>query len=164
MSTGDATPPVGPPGVPTPPGRSAPRTPPQGTPSGEHRSDPGGAAGETSSRASVAGAAAAAASSFSSTSSRSEWPAHAADLVVDVVGTVRDKTTTPVLTIARAIVYGTAIVFLAVTALVLLLIALVRFVDAYLPGEVWSAYLLLGTLLTAGGLVLWATRRPAEEP
>lgn len=164
MSTGDATPPVGPPGVPTPPGRSDPRTPPPGTPSGEHRSDPGGAAaGDAASRASVAGAAAAAASSFSSTSSRSEWPAQAADLVVDVVGTVRDKTTTPVLTIARAIVYGTAIVFLAVTALVLLLIALVRFVDAYLPGEVWSAYLLLGTVLTAGGLVLWATRRPAEE-
>jgi hypothetical protein len=89
-----------------------------------------------------------------------QWPAQAADLVVEVVDAVRDKTTTPVLTIARAVVYGTAIVFLAITSVVLLIVAMIRFIDVWLPGDVWSAYLLLGTLMLVGGLVLWATRRP----
>jgi hypothetical protein len=31
-----------------------------------------------------------------------------------------------------------------------------------LPGGVWTAYLLLGSLLTIGGLVLWATRYPKD--
>jgi hypothetical protein len=91
---------------------------------------------------------------------RAEWPAQAADLVVEVIDTVRDKTTAPVLTIARGVVYGTAIAFLAVTSVVLLIVALIRFIDVWLPGDVWSAYLLLGTLMLVGGLVLWATRRP----
>ncbi len=90
------------------------------------------------------------------------WPAQAADLVVDVVQTVRDRTTAPLQTIARGIVYGTAIVFLAVTAVVLLIIGLVRFVDNYLPGEVWATYLLLGSVSFVAGLIVWATRRPRE--
>jgi hypothetical protein len=92
----------------------------------------------------------------------STWPAQAADLIVDVVDTVRDRTTAPLLTVMRGVVYGTAIVILGITAVVLLIVALVRFVDVWLPGEVWSAYLLLGTLFTIAGLVLWATRRPRE--
>jgi hypothetical protein len=103
---------------------------------------------------------AAAASSVAATFTTGQWPAHAADLVVEIVASVRDKTATPILTIARGVVYGTAIVFLAITAVVLLLVALVRFIDVYLPGDVWSAYLLLGTVLTAVGLALWATRYP----
>jgi len=90
------------------------------------------------------------------------WPAQAADLVVDVVQTIRDRTTAPLQTIARGIVYGTAIVFLAVTAVVLLIIGLVRFVDNYLPGEVWATYLLLGSVSFVAGLIVWATRRPRE--
>ena len=167
MSTGDTTPTGMPPGVPTPPDRSdAGGAPALGasasTPGRDDRDDTSTASGPRSTpRTAVADAAAAAAHSVAS--ARSDWPAQAADLVVDVVGTVRDKTTTPALTIARGIVYGTAIVFLALTALVLLLIALIRFVDAYLPGEVWSAYLLLGSILTIVGLALWATRRPSEQ-
>jgi hypothetical protein len=103
-----------------------------------------------------------AATSMAATFTTGQWPAHAADLVVEVVAAVHDKTAKPILTIARGIVYGTAIVFLAITAVVLLLVALVRFVDVYLPGGVWSAYLLLGSLLTIGGLVLWATRYPKD--
>jgi hypothetical protein len=91
---------------------------------------------------------------------RAEWPAKAADLVVEVIDSVRDKTTAPVLTLARGVVYGTAIAFLAITSVVLLIVALIRFIDVWLPGDVWSAYLLLGTLMLVGGLVLWATRRP----
>ena len=63
-----------------------------------------------------------------------DWADQAADTVVKVVDAVREKTTGPVLTAARAIVYGIIGVFAALVALILLIIALVRIVDVYLPG------------------------------
>lgn len=96
-----------------------------------------------------------------------DWPAQMAETITNVVGTVRDKTTGPALTIARAVVYGTFAAVLGVVVAVLLVIALVRFVDVYLPDSVfgdehtWATYLLLGLLFTGAGLLLWAKRRPA---
>ena len=87
-----------------------------------------------------------------------DWSEQAADAVVKVVDAVRDKTTGPVLTIARAIVYGLIGLFAVIVALVVLVIALVRIIDVYLPGEVWSTYLLLGVLFTALGLFIWGKR------
>jgi hypothetical protein len=92
-----------------------------------------------------------------------DWADQAADTVVKVVDAVREKTTGPVLTAARAIVYGLIGFFAALVALILLVIALVRVLDVYLPGEVWSAYLLLGLLFSGGGLLVWR-RRYAPEP
>jgi hypothetical protein len=91
-----------------------------------------------------------------------EWPAQAADAVVDLVGAVRDRALGPIMLVARALVYGILVVVLATMAAVLLLIALVRFVDWLVPGEVWSAYLVLGLLFTTGGLVMWSMRRPRQ--
>lgn len=91
----------------------------------------------------------------------SDWPAQAADAIVEVVAKVRDATTGPVLTAARGLVYGTAILLLGATALVLLIAGAVRALDTFVPGEVWSAYLVLGVLFTAVGLILWTRRRPA---
>jgi hypothetical protein len=96
-----------------------------------------------------------------SSSGTSDWPAQAADAIVDTVAKVRDATTGPVLKVARGVVYGTAIAILGLTALILLVAGAIRALDAYLPGEVWSAYLLLGVLFTALGLFLWSRRRPA---
>ncbi len=90
------------------------------------------------------------------------WADQAADTVVKVVDAVREKTTGPVLTAARAIVYGIIGVFAGLVALILVTIALVRIVDVYLPGEVWSAYLLIGTLFTIGGLLVWRKRYAPE--
>jgi hypothetical protein len=92
-----------------------------------------------------------------------DWPAQAADAIVEVVGKVRDSTTGPLLTAMRGVVYGTAIVVLAMTALVMFTIGSVRALDAYLPGEIWSAYLLLGTIYTGIGLFLWSRRYPATS-
>jgi hypothetical protein len=86
------------------------------------------------------------------------WADQAADTVVKVVDAVREKTTGPVLTVARAIVYGLVGVFAVMVALVVLVIALIRLIDSYLPGEVWSAYLLLGSVFTIGGLIVWRQR------
>ncbi|MGY6500777.1 MAG: hypothetical protein ACXIVQ_07810 [Acidimicrobiales bacterium] len=87
-----------------------------------------------------------------------DWPAQAADAIVDLVATVRDRTVTPLLTVVRGVVYGLVIMMAAVAAVVLLLIATIRLLDIALPGEVWSAYLLLGSVFTVVGLVLWSKR------
>ncbi len=100
-----------------------------------------------------------------------DWPAQATDAIVRTVEAVRDRTTGPALTIARAIVYGLLAAIVGVAAVILLTVFGVRLLDAYLPdsvfGEshVWAAYLLLGGLCTAVGAVLMvlARRRPQPE-
>lgn len=87
-----------------------------------------------------------------------DWPKQTADTIERVVGSIRSKTAEPVERIARVVIYGLLAAVLGVAALVLLLAAALRFVDAYLPGEVWSAYLLLGTIFTLAGLFLWSRR------
>ena len=72
-----------------------------------------------------------------------EWPAQAADTVVDVIGKVRDKTTRPAL-----------IAVVASIALVLFLIVLIRVLDNYVPGPVWWIYLGLAVVFTITGIVL----------
>ena len=58
------------------------------------------------------------------------WAADLADTVERVVGTVRERATTPVVHVTRGVVFGLLGAFLGVTALVLLLIA----VDAGVAG------------------------------
>lgn len=102
-------------------------------------------------------------------SAEEDWPAQFADTIVNVVGSVRDKTTGPALTIARAVVYGTFAGLVGCVALVVLVIAGVRFVDSYLPDAIfgethtWAAHLIIGLVLTLAGLVLWLRRRPPAE-
>jgi hypothetical protein len=89
---------------------------------------------------------------------RHDWPAQAADQVVNVVDTVRQKTTGPALTVARAVVYGFLILIAGIAALVLLIAAIVRFGAYWVP--VWSVYLGLGTFLVLVGAVLYRLRAP----
>ena len=101
-------------------------------------------------------------------SGREDWPAQIADTIVNVVGSVRDKTTGPALTIARGIVYGTFAAIVGCAALVVLVIAGVRLLDNYLPSAVfgeehtWAAHMIIGLLLTIAGAVLWMRRRPGK--
>ena len=87
-----------------------------------------------------------------------DWADQAADTVINVVDAVRDKTTGPILTAARAIVYGLIGFFAILVALIVTTIALVRFVDVYLPGGVWSAHLLIGAIFTVAGFFVWTKR------
>jgi hypothetical protein len=107
---------------------------------------------------------------LSTTSVRTEdWPAQATDSIVKVVGTVHDKVTGPIQTVARGVVFGMFAVILGGAALVLTIILSVRLLDNYLPdvwfGEehVWVSYLIVGTLLCLGALWLWSLRGP-ESP
>lgn len=95
--------------------------------------------------------------------SSDDWAAKATTTVVGYVDTVREKSTGPALVVSRYAVYGLVIALLAVVLAILLLIFLVRsmvaltawimpFID---DGEVWLAYLVLGAIFTAGGMLLW---------
>ena len=98
-----------------------------------------------------------------------DWPAQAADTIEQVVGSVRDKTTGPAITVARAVVYGTFAALVGAACLLLLVIASVRMLDSYLPDAVfgeehmWAAYLILGLVFVITGAVLWHRRRSTGE-
>ena len=99
------------------------------------------------------------------TSSRSaagpDWAAQTTDTIERVVGQVRDRTTGPLLSVARALVYGTLAATAGIAALVLVAIIVVRVLDL-LPGGVWVAHLITGALFSAAGLLLWSKRRAPQ--
>ena len=95
--------------------------------------------------------------------SSDDWPAQAADTIERVVGTIRSKTADPVERVARILIYGLLAAILGIAVLVLFTIAAVRFINAYLPGDVWAAHLLLGVLFTVAGLVLWSQRASKDD-
>lgn len=79
----------------------------------------------------------------------------AADTVERVVGSVRNKTTTPLVIVARAMVFGLLAAIVGGAAAVFLVVGLVRLVDVYTgEGRVWIAYALLGGIFTLAGLFL----------
>jgi hypothetical protein len=92
-----------------------------------------------------------------------DWPRQTADTIERLVVTVRDKTTGPLETVARGLVFGLLAGVLGVAALVLVSIALVRALDAYVPGDVWAAHFITGGIFTLAGLFLWTKRSPKDD-
>jgi hypothetical protein len=98
-----------------------------------------------------------------------DWASQIADTIENVVGSVRDKTTGPLLTVARGVVYGTFGGVVGIAVFLLLIITLVRLFDSVLPDSVfgedhiWFVYLVVGLLFSIAGAVLWRQRRPREE-
>jgi len=94
------------------------------------------------------------------------WAAEMADTVERVVGTVRDRATTPIVHITRALVYGLLAALLGLAALVLVLIAVTRALQALLdtgvewPRAVYLSYLILGGILCLVGMLLFKKRHP----
>lgn len=94
-----------------------------------------------------------------------DWPAQVAGSIERVVGTVRDRTTGPLQTLARGMVYGTFAVIIGVTAVVLVVITSVRLLDNYLPSSVfgenhtWAAHMFVGLAFTIAGALLWRRRQ-----
>lgn len=81
--------------------------------------------------------------------------------VVKTVDRLNSVSAKPLTLVARGLVFGMLGGVLALTVLVLLTIGALRALDVYLPGEVWSAHLALGSIFTLAGLFLWRKRRPA---
>lgn len=90
-----------------------------------------------------------------------EWPAQAADAIVENIGKVRDKTTKPAITAARALVYGLIAAIVGVLALILVLVFVARLYDNYMPGNIWPLYAVLGAVMIGAGL--WALKK-ANSP
>ena len=82
----------------------------------------------------------------------------ATSVVVNLVTSVRGKTTGPLLFVARLVVYSIAILIAAAAAVVLFVIADVKIVNQLLPGDVWAAYLLLGAVFALVGTFFWSKR------
>ena len=88
-----------------------------------------------------------------------DWPAQAADAIVEQVGKVRDRTTGPAIKISGYVVFGAFATLLGSVAFVLFLVGTFRALDAYLPSAVfgdehtWAAHSILGALLVLGGLL-----------
>ena len=92
------------------------------------------------------------------TTTSPDWGAEATDRFVDLIDNVKTKTTGPLLKVLRALVYGIVAGVMAIMVLFLVVIGLIRFVNAYLPGDVWAAYLLLGSIFLIAGLFTWTKR------
>ncbi|HSP03332.1 MAG TPA: hypothetical protein VLR27_07525 [Acidimicrobiales bacterium] len=87
-----------------------------------------------------------------------DWPAQAADAIVEQVGKVRDRTTGPAIKISGYVVFGAFATLLGTVAFILFLIGAFRVLDAYLPDAVfgddhtWAAHTILGAILVLAGL------------
>lgn len=99
-----------------------------------------------------------------------KWAAKQADTIVRVVDQIRDRTTRPVVVLARGLVFGLIAAAGAVTAGLLLLIASTRALQALIewplshPTAVWVSYLVLGGLLLLAGSVLMRLRHSKATP
>ena len=91
-----------------------------------------------------------------------DWTVQAADRIEGLVASIHSKTTVPLTTAARGIVFGILAAFAGGTALVLTAIIAVRLLDL-LPGGVWVAHLIVGMVFILIGVVAWRMRRPKER-
>jgi hypothetical protein len=94
-----------------------------------------------------------------------DWTDEVTDRIESVVERVRDKTTVPVIIIARGIVFGFIIGTLGAMVIVLLVVAGVRLLDDYLPihpdgRKVWVGYSVVSAIFFAIGAFLWRKSYP----
>ncbi|MFI5041891.1 MAG: hypothetical protein ACHQNA_08595 [Acidimicrobiales bacterium] len=99
-----------------------------------------------------------------------DWTVQAADTVESVVLTVKEKTTVPLTTAARGLVYGIVVGVLGIMALILVAVAMIRFLTVYLPVgknhglyRVWVSDLIVGGIFTLAGLFAWSKRAMREN-
>jgi hypothetical protein len=91
-----------------------------------------------------------------------DWTVQAADTIEGLVTSIRNKTTVPLTTVARGIVFGILAAFAGGAAMVLFAILAVRVLNL-LPGDVWVAHLITGMVFTLIGVFAWSKRRPVER-
>src|ERR1700733_11159697 len=94
-----------------------------------------------------------------------DWTVEVADRIESVVGTVRDKTTVPVTKVAQGVVFGLVAGILAVAALFLLVLAVIRLLDVYVPihplaRRVWIVDAIASAIFVGSGAFLWRKRQP----
>lgn len=99
------------------------------------------------------------------------WATNLADTVERYVSMVRDRTTSKIVVLVRALVFGIVITFSAIVAIVVSVIVstklMQRIVNVALrvdaDSSVWVSYAVVGGLFTLLGFVLLRMRTPKEE-
>jgi hypothetical protein len=92
------------------------------------------------------------------------WAADLADTIERVVGRVRERTTKPLVTASRGVVFGLLAGILGVTAVVLLIIIGTRATQALLDiwfrheMSVYLSYFIIGGIICLGGLFVLSKR------
>ncbi|MEI8391493.1 MAG: hypothetical protein WCG40_03245 [Actinomycetes bacterium] len=96
------------------------------------------------------------------------WATEFTQTIVESIDKVRNRTTKPIVMIARGLVFGLLIAFLGVMALVLLLVGLSRGLINLLEWPfdhdtaVWMSHLIVGSLLVLLGAILMIKRQRKE--
>lgn len=100
------------------------------------------------------------------------WAPQLADTVDRYVGLVRDKATTKVVVLVRALVFGLVISLTAIATIVLSVILGTKLLQRIVnlgglvdrDSSVWVSYVLVGGLFVLAGLFLFTKRSPEETP
>jgi protein-S-isoprenylcysteine O-methyltransferase Ste14 len=87
-----------------------------------------------------------------------DWTADLLDRLDHVIEVVRSNTTDRLVKVARLVVFGLIAAVVGLMALILLVIAAIRFLDVVLPRSVWLPDVLLGAIFLGAGLFLWSKR------
>jgi len=87
-----------------------------------------------------------------------DWHLLATEKIVKTVDQVKVKTAGPAIGVARSAVFGILALLLALLAVPLFLIGIVRLLNEYIPAGVWLVYMILGTIFLIIGVLLWSKR------
>jgi hypothetical protein len=96
-------------------------------------------------------------------------PNWASDFTETIIDKVRDRTTKPIVMVARGLVFGLLSTFLGLMALVLLLVGLSRALINLLEwpfdhdSAVWISHIVLGSLLCLAGAIFMVRRQRKES-
>lgn len=94
---------------------------------------------------------------------QSDWISHAVGTIESVVTTVRDRTTKPIISVARVLVYGLLAAIVGVAALILLAIIIVRLLTQIPGHHAWLAHAITGAIFLGAGFVLMSKRHAPKE-
>ena len=94
-----------------------------------------------------------------STGTGTDWAAGVAGQIESVVGAVRDRSVRPLTLVAKAVVYGIIIAFMAAAVVILGAVAAVRALN--IPLRDWAAELVVGGSFALAGMFLLARGRSA---
>lgn len=87
-----------------------------------------------------------------------DWTTDLLDRLDHLIGVVRSNTSDRLVRVAKLLVYGLVAAVMGITALVLFVIFLVRFLDWLLPRGVWLPDVILGGLFVLAGMFCWSKR------